>query len=63
MKSMDENVYRPLLGVHVRLGTLEPSHYNQLRRMELAEALVARWRFQGASPTPEEYASWLGEIF
>lgn len=45
-----------LQGRRVALRPLEPEDYPALRRVEIASDMGPRWRFRGATPSPEEWA-------
>lgn len=48
-----------LVGKHVRLAALEPQYYEAMRNIELDQVVPDRWRFRGATPSPDEYISSL----
>ncbi len=44
-----------LIGRFVYLRPVTPEDYSFLRMMELTEALGVRWRFRGATPSPDQW--------
>jgi len=53
-----------LEGRHVALRPITPEEYAWLQRAELSEELSMRWRFRGATPSPEQWAEavWAGAL-
>lgn len=54
----------PLEGRHVLLRPITPEDYSWLQRAELSSDLSMRWRFRGATPSPEQWAQaiWGGAL-
>jgi RimJ/RimL family protein N-acetyltransferase len=54
----------PLHGRHVYLRPITPADYDFLLRVETGGQLGARWRFGGATPSPEQWAqqTWGGVL-
>jgi hypothetical protein len=46
----------PLRGRHVYLRPVNPEDYGYMRALDLGEELGVRWRFRGATPSPEQWA-------
>jgi RimJ/RimL family protein N-acetyltransferase len=46
----------PIIGRHVLLRTVEPQDYSGLYRLCTGYATSYRWRFRGATPSPEEFS-------
>lgn len=51
-----------LAGRHVRLEAIMPADIGALYELELSEGVIGRWRFRGATPSPEQHARSLWDM-
>lgn len=62
----DTRIYQdvPVIGRNVSLCVITPDHYKFLQAAELAPALRGRWRYRGATPSPEQWSQlfWNGML-
>jgi RimJ/RimL family protein N-acetyltransferase len=63
-KTDGDFVQPPLRGRHVYLRPLMPQDYPLLQQVEMGSDANVRWRFRGATPSPEQWmqATWTGVL-